>query len=427
MCLEKTSGWKSYLGSDSASLSAYVAGPPLPKATSSMLWPRRKYRPPEATKPGQGLYALMGHQPKPGTVAMPPWILPSPLQPLSICSLPQALHPLPWTTRALDDQSWSYVKYVMQSPTPFARVLLGLTKAILFDKSQIWFRLLCNCIWTATISQDLSLINLKGSYLNEPSQVLHFQTSGITMDCRPWLLSSGIFFSIELYGTYKRYKCALLIFWEFIIDGAVRTQVWIAYGTDENNELRKSNRPIAHHRCTQRTARKNEVFIRPIHQSMKRTVEMEEDEVGLPERNLVDVFNGGFRLGGRKTVFYHGRWSGSRAEGGTELGRRESNESWRATAERRVIVWQWSRKERRHRHFPSAQLPRSLPLLSENTEGCACGWREGMLTTNSQNFYFKGRWKTRLNRFKDVEIFFKKNEFDRRTGQKIIKLLEPVL
>lgn len=67
---------------------------PPPDATSSMLCPRLLYLPPDATNPGQGLYAFIGHQPKPGTVAMPPCILPSPLHPLSISSFPQALHPL---------------------------------------------------------------------------------------------------------------------------------------------------------------------------------------------------------------------------------------------------------------------------------------------------------------------------------------------
>lgn len=81
-----------YLDLESVAVDVLIL--PLPETTSSMLCPCRLYLPPEATNPGHGLYAFIGHQPKPGTVAIPPCILPSPLHPFSISSFPHALQPL---------------------------------------------------------------------------------------------------------------------------------------------------------------------------------------------------------------------------------------------------------------------------------------------------------------------------------------------
>lgn len=66
---------------------------PAPEAISSMLCPLRLYLPPDSKNEGQGRYAFIGHQPNPGRVAIPPWILPSPLQPISATSLPHPLQP----------------------------------------------------------------------------------------------------------------------------------------------------------------------------------------------------------------------------------------------------------------------------------------------------------------------------------------------
>lgn len=84
--------------------------PILPNATSSKLWPCRLYRPPASTNAGQGLYALMGNHPNPGTEPSPPRILPSPLHPPTFSSLPHAWHAVDDTDRPLgcevDTSAW---------------------------------------------------------------------------------------------------------------------------------------------------------------------------------------------------------------------------------------------------------------------------------------------------------------------------------
>lgn len=55
-----------------------------PNSTSSTTWPLRWYRIPLSLAFPHGLYALMGHQPKPGTAPIPPIIRPLPSQPKDI-------------------------------------------------------------------------------------------------------------------------------------------------------------------------------------------------------------------------------------------------------------------------------------------------------------------------------------------------------
>jgi len=51
--------------------------PPPPPSLSLKKLSHRVYPRPLASRAGQGRYALMGHQPKPGTAPMPPAIRPS--------------------------------------------------------------------------------------------------------------------------------------------------------------------------------------------------------------------------------------------------------------------------------------------------------------------------------------------------------------